>query len=220
MTNTQTEQDAPLPAVRDPDIERFRVVGWWLAQAESGGDDAKARGAGAALRLFYANELGLPPLAASEISIIKGKLVLGAKLLRAMAIRHGYRVAKIDSTPEACTAAVVRLDTGEELGRTTFTIDDAKTAGLIRERSAWITHPARMLWARAAKFALDDYAPEVTLGIYTEDEAAEIDGQPAPVPADTAGEPEDAEWEPVPEFGDTPAGQGAAEGKAAGKATK
>jgi hypothetical protein len=143
--------------------------------------------------------------------VINGRVFVGAKLLRALAAQRGYRVLQIESTPDTCTAAVEDLGSGRELGRYTFTIEDAKRAGLIRDRGAWKTHPARMLWARASKYVLDDYAPEVTLGIYTDDERAEIIGQPAPVPQpwpNPADEPaEDADWtpadgEPGPDFGD------------------
>ena len=192
-----------LPATIPSDLERFRTVGYWLSLAESGSESEKAKGAAAALRLFYANELGLPPLAAAELSVIKGRLFVGAKLLRAMAAERGYRLLKIDSSDESCTAAVVDQETGEELGRTTFTMQDAKRAGLVRNGSAWATHPARMLWARASKFALDDYAPAVTMGIHTDDERPEIVGETGPGfserVAGTPSEPvEDADWEPAP----------------------
>jgi hypothetical protein len=189
------------------DLERFRTVGYWLSLAESGSESEKAKGAAAALRLYYASELGLPPLAAAELSVINGRVFVGAKLLRALAAQRGYRVVQIESTPETCTAAVEDLNTNRELGRYTFTIEDAKRAGLIRDRGAWKTHPARMLWARASKYVLDDYAPEVTLGIYTDDERAEILNQPASVPAPEPTPVEDAVWtpadpEPGPDFGD------------------
>src|SRR5262245_15130839 len=99
--------DDQLPAVRTPELERFRQLGQWLALSESGGDSANARSASAALRLFYAQELALPPLAAAELSVIRGKLVVSARLLRALAGRHGYRVVKVKSTPEGCMAAPV-----------------------------------------------------------------------------------------------------------------
>ena len=166
-------------AIRDPELGRIATLGKWLALSETGNDDQQTKGASAALRLYYADKLGLPPLAVAELSVIKGRLVVGAKLLRALAARHGYRVVRTDSDDKSCTAVLIDMRTGEELGRATFTIDDAKRAGLVRERSAWATHPARMLWARASKFVLDDYAPEVTLGLATADEAAEINNQPA-----------------------------------------
>lgn len=214
---TETMNDAEpgtlLPVVPQPDteLERFRTVGWWLALAESGDQTQKALGAAAALRLFYVSELGLPPLAAAELSVIHGRVFVGSKLLRALAARQGYGVTKLESTAETCTAAVVRTDTGQELGRSTFTIEDAKAAGLVRDGSGWKKYPARMLWARASKYALDDFAPAVTLGIWTDDERGEILGQPATPSAD-AGTAEDelAEWvdaegEEIP-FGEEPAG--------------
>jgi hypothetical protein len=194
-------------AIRDPELGRIATLGKWLALSEAAQDDQQTKGASAALRLYYAEKLDLPPLATAELSVIKGRLVVGAKLLRALAARHGYRVVKLESTDTSCTAALVDIQSGLELGRATFTIDDAKRAGLVRERSAWQTHPARMLWARASKFVIDDNAPEVSLGIVTEDEMAEIQGQPADEiyvsPIDQTEEYE-AEHEPLEAEDDPP----------------
>lgn len=179
--------DETLPAIQDQELARFARLGQWLAFSESGNNTPTAVAASAALRLYYARELGLPPMAASELSVIKGRLFVQAKLLRALAAQHGYRVKRTDSSDETCTAVLER--DGVEVGRTTFTISDAKRAGLIRDRSAWQTHPARMLWARASKYVLDDYAPEVTLGLATDDELVEIqDG--AVIDAEPVEEPE------------------------------
>jgi hypothetical protein len=157
-------------------IDELRNLGYWLALVESGHSSEKERGAAGALRIYFAQELGLPALAASEISVIRGRLVLGSKLLRALAARHGYRV-RCDATSDAtqCTA-ILETDFGVEVGRTTFTIDQAKKAGLVKPNSAWDAYPERMLWHRAAKFVLDDYAPAVTLGIWSQDEAGEVAG--------------------------------------------
>lgn len=207
---TPVEQPAAALAVRDPELDRLARLGRWLALAESKSDAPEAKGAGAALRLYYADQLELPPLAAAELSLIGGRLVMSAKLLRALAARAGYRVVRVDVDDHACTAALIREDTGEELGRTTFTMEQAKKAGLVRDRSAWVTHPARMLWARASKFVIDDHAPDVSLGIATEDEVEEFQGSVAGASAapatDTAASDstpgevvEEAEWteEPV-----------------------
>jgi len=163
-------------AVRDPGLDRLARLGQWLALSESGRDDEKSRGAAAALRLYYAEQLELPPLAAAELSVIKGRLFVSAQLLRALAERKGYRVLRRDDTPETCTAVLLDLSSGEELGAATFTLKDAKAAGLIRNGSAWQTHPARMLWARASKNVIVDFAPAVALGIMLEDEAVEVSG--------------------------------------------
>lgn len=164
--------------VRDPELDRLARLGQWLALSESGASTEIAKGASAALRFYYAEQLGLPPLAAAELSVIKGRLFVSAQLLRALAGRHGYRVERADGSDEkACTAYLVKAATGEIVGAASFTIDDAKTAGLIRDGSAWKTHPARMLWARASKNVIVDYAPAVALGLALDDEAAEYRGE-------------------------------------------
>ena len=116
-------------------------------------------------------------MAAAELTVIKGRLYIGAQLLRALAIRAGYRVYRLESTDESCTARIVAGD-GRIVGESTFTLEQAKKAGLIRQGSPWTTHPARMLWARASKNAIVDFAPEIALGIALDDELQEIDAPP------------------------------------------
>ena len=79
-----------------------------------------------------------------------------------MAHKHGLRVVAVESGPDFCTAAVI-TNSGEELGRTTYTLAQAQKQGL--SGTAWQQTPDRMLWARASKRALDDHAPWVTVGV-------------------------------------------------------
>jgi len=162
------------------DLDHAARLGMWLAAAESGSKDPKALGMAAALRIAYANSLGLPAHAASEVYVIKGNLSLSSKMLRALAHQHGIRVLRVEETPESCTAAVVDAS-GKELGRTTFTLAQAKKMGL--GGTNWQNNPDRMLWARASKRALDDFAPWVTVGVMT---LEEIPGDvPLPQPFDS-----------------------------------
>ena len=167
QATTELVQRQPL------ELDTLARLGTWLAALESGSDDKNAKGAAAALRFYYAAALELPPTAVAELSVIKGRLVMSAQLLRALAERRGYRVTRADSSAETCTAQVFGRD-NVLIGETTFTIQDARAAGLVRERSGWQSYPARMLWARASALALRDYAPGVALGISTDDEMLEI----------------------------------------------
>ena len=160
-----TIPDAPTP------LDDLARLGTWLALSESGAETEKALGASAALRLYYLEQLDLPPFAAGQLSVIKGRLFVGAELIRALALRAGYKIDRVDANDKTCTAVLSK--DGQELGRTTFTIDDAKKAGIIKPRSAWETHPARMLWARASKYVIQDYAPHVALGLALDDEIIE-----------------------------------------------
>jgi hypothetical protein len=211
MTDTMTETQN-LPAVRAPsNLDDYARLGTWLALAESGSENERAKGAAAALRLYYAHELGLSVLAASELSVIRGRLVVGAKLLRARALDAGYRVERVESSDRSCTARLIDKATGEIIGETTYTIEQARRAGIVKDKGAWVTYPERMLWARASKFVLDDYAPHVSLGMLEEDEArevidgevlAEISGEPEPVSTPAAGGPGVAESKPPHRAGD------------------
>lgn len=174
MTETET-----LPAIREPTrLDELGRLGTWLAMSEANDQSEKGRGATAALRLYYAIELGLTPMAAAELTVIRGRLYVGAQLLRALAVRAGYRVLRVDLSPETCTARLVSSD-GRILGDSTFTIADAKQAGLIRDNSPWKTHPSRMLWARASKNVIVDFAPEVGLGMALDDEIQEVVDDPS-----------------------------------------
>lgn len=148
-------------------LDDIARMGLWLAAAESGSRDAKAQGMAAALRMAYASSLGLPLHAASEVYLIQGNLTLSAKLCRALAHSHGITVERVDVTPDSCTAVVIK--DGKELGRTTFTLAQAAKMGLRGDN--WTRNPDRMLWARASKRALDDFAPWVTVGILSTEQA-------------------------------------------------
>jgi hypothetical protein len=171
----------PPPTSDELDVMvRFATM---LASAESSRDTVpKHLIAAAGVRVYYARSLGLPALAASELSVINGRLVVGAQLLRTLAAMAGYRLRRILSSDQTCTARIADRN-GELLGDSTFTIDEARKAGLIRPRSAWETYPARMLWARASAYVIRDFAPEVSLGLILDDEAREIRGQALPAPA-------------------------------------
>lgn len=170
----ETEAPARLPAARS-ELTDIARMGMWLAAAESEAQNPEALGASAALRLAFARELGLPLTAAAELHVIKGRLTLGALLLRALAERRGYRIEKVDAGDEACTAVVYNGD-DRELGRATYTIERAKRAGLVKDRGGWVKNPDRMLWARAATEAIRDFAPEVAVGLLVTEELDEVEG--------------------------------------------
>jgi hypothetical protein len=177
VTGTEVEATASQQLERVPDhaLDRAARLGMWLAAAESKSNDPKALGMSAALRIAYAESLGLPAHAAQEVHLIRGNLTLSAKLCRALAHQHGLRVVKVDEKADSVTAAVVNAD-GNELGRTTYTLAMAKKQGLSGEN--WTKNPDRMLWARASKRALDDFAPWVTVGILSHEQVQDADLDP------------------------------------------
>lgn len=179
MTNITEEKNGdPKPpkaevavVTRTPDAkyDRFARLGQWLAAAEGSKDPRGADGMAAAYRIAAADELGLSPLAAGELFVQNGRLRVQALLLRAIAEGRGYKVEPKEQplSPTSCTAVLSR--DGVVVGESTFTIDDAKAADLLKKDN-YQRYPARMLWARASTNVIRDYAPSVAVGIVTDEE--------------------------------------------------
>jgi hypothetical protein len=170
---------------RDTDLDRIARLGMWLAAAESGSTDPKAKGMAAALRIAYAESLGLPPHAGSEVHIINGNLATSAQLKRAQAFTQGYHVVPTEQTPQACTVEIIDRSTGKRLVATkpvTFTIEDAKRMGLLEKKGkTWHNNPAEMLFARASSRAITMYIPHVALGVLAIEDVGEVvDGEVVP----------------------------------------
>jgi hypothetical protein len=102
--------------------------------------------------------------------------------------RYDYKV--LDHTPERCEIAFYRQRTPasawETLGTSVFTVEDARTAGLVRPRSNWEKFPRNMVFARAVSNGVAFHCPEVMGGlrVYAEDEVFEQQAPP-----ESIGEP-------------------------------
>lgn len=117
-------------------------------------------------------ENGIPPFAAaSGIHIIQGKAEVGADLLARMvkeSPKYNYRVRKLDD--EACV--LVFFEDGEECGESSFTMLDAKRAGLAS--GMYGKYPRNMLFARAMSNGVAWYCPDVSSSrLYAQGEISE-----------------------------------------------
>lgn len=114
------------------------------------------------VKVVAGRELGLGPLASvSGLNVIKGRVTFSANLLASMVKRHpryDYRVA--DHNERGCR--IIFTEGGEEIGVSTFTVDDAKRAGL--GGTNWQKYPQAMLFARALTQGVRWYCPDVTAG--------------------------------------------------------
>lgn len=118
-------------------------------------------------------ELGLTPFQSmSGVHLIKGKPVVGAGLLAALLDRdpnYSYTVEwePDEADPIACTVAVSK--NGVLRGKSRFSLEDAKRAGILRDN--WLKYPSAMLFARAMSQAVRWYAPGATgTSVYVEGE--------------------------------------------------
>lgn len=144
--------------------------------------------------LLAGHELGFSPtVAVRGIGFSRGKISLSADLTVAACVRHRevcewFRLT--ESTAQAATYATKRV--GCEPVSLTWTIEQAKRAGLIDKNSVWKAHTEAMLRARCAMALARSTYPDLVAGVYDPDEVAEINRRdsperggesPAPAPA-------------------------------------
>lgn len=135
-----------------------------------------ANPAGIFAAIQYGKEMGIKPMTALQnIAVINGKPTLGTDMFLGLCHRHpewgGYEI--LESTDLKCTIAVYRVNAKSKKTATfksTFTMEDAKKAGLYRAGGPWEKWAKRMLKHRATAFALRDAFSDVLSGIYTEEE--------------------------------------------------
>lgn len=178
------------------EIQRWSKV--FLASGIFGGKGAyEAQFAQAIIKIQYGQELGVPPFAAMDgIDIIDGRPAPNAALTAALVKRsthYNYRV--LDATNER--AVIEWFEDGESIGQSSFTLDDADTAGLLG-KSNWQKYPSDMLFARALTRGARRFCPDVFNGaIYVAEElegvAAENAGDPPSVPAASDAPPSNAD---------------------------
>jgi hypothetical protein len=109
---------------------------------------------------------------------INGRPTIKADLKLALAKRHPeYAGCEIDSNTERCIVKMKRRNENgtEESITSTFTIDDAKRAGLFPKKDNWRMYPQRMLKARAISYAVNDLFPDIVFGMLSSEEAQDID---------------------------------------------
>ena len=154
----------------------------------------------AIVKIQAGKELGLPPVYSMQnINLIRDRLTSSANTM-AMLVkksgRYNYRVK--EHTDLKCSITFHELDGDKwiEVGESTFTMEDAKRANLVKPDSGWVKYPRAMLFSRAISQGARMYAPDAIGGIYTDEEIRSI----PPKPDDTVKITEEInEPEPVAE---------------------
>jgi hypothetical protein len=122
------------------------------------------------------SEIGLSPMAALQgIAVINGRPSLYGDAM--LAVVCGHRecedvVEDIDTKTMTATCTVKRHEKSPVTR--TFSIEDAKTAGLWGKQGPWTQYPKRMLQMRARAFALRDAFPDALRGVHSADESRDM----------------------------------------------
>jgi hypothetical protein len=119
-------------------------------------------------------ELGLPPLQAMQnIAVINDRPSIWGDAMIALVKGSGLLESMDEAIDETeCTCTVKR--SGEEPVSRSYTMEDAKRAGLAGKSGPWQQYPKRMLQMRARAWALRDVFPDVLRGVYVAEESQDM----------------------------------------------
>ena len=144
----------------------------------------------------WGKELGLAPLQALQnIACINGKpSVYGdaaLALVQASPLCEGIEERmEGEGTPNPQAVCVAHRK-GRKPVVATFSVEDAKRAGLWGKQGPWSSYPKRMLAMRARGFALRDAFPDVLKGLISAEEAADYPDEAKPRPVAKPANPLD-----------------------------
>lgn len=123
--------------------------------------------------LMLGIELGFKPITALQhVSIINGKPSLDGKGM--LAVIHASGLLKsmdVDGDDKKCKVTMTR--TNGISYSASFTIEQAKGAGLVKDGGAWTKYPEVMLKWRCVAFCARVLFPDIIGGVYTPEEIAD-----------------------------------------------
>ncbi len=147
----------------------------WLELGKSAGHlPANTTREQVAAIVLTGKDLGLGPMQSlATMCFIKGRLAMEVEAQLAVARRGGVRLPKgwLKEEDGSCTVTLAR---GEEDVTITYTIEDAKKAGLLYKDN-YKHYPRQMLRWRAIGDALRLLAPDLILGLLAPIEAETLD---------------------------------------------
>jgi hypothetical protein len=132
-------------------------------------------------RIWIGLALALDPgTACGNITFARGKPAFSAALQAALLVRHPRYSSKIITITDTRAEIAFFLD-GQQVGVSSFTIEEAKRAGLT-SKSAWQGYPGDLVFARALTRGVRRYAPDLLVGnaAYTLEETGADTHEPIP----------------------------------------
>lgn len=145
-----------------------------LADSDLVPKDFKGKPANCLIAMQWGAELGLKPLQALQnLAIINGRPALWGDAVIAL-VRSSPLCEFISETDDGKTATCRVKRRGEPEEVRTFSVEDARAAGLVGKQGPWTQYPKRMRQMRARAFALRDVFPDVLRGLPIAEEVMDI----------------------------------------------
>lgn len=141
-----------------------------IAESELVPKDYRGKPGNVLVAVQMGMEVGLKPLQAIQnIAVINGRPSLWGDALLALIRAHESFESILEEQSDAQAICTVKRK-GEPEKTVTFSMEDAKRAGLSGKEGPWRTYPKRMMQMRARAFALRDTWPDVLKGISVAEE--------------------------------------------------
>lgn len=126
------------------------------------------------IAMQWGMEVGLKPLQALQnIAVINGRPSLWGDAIIALVRSSPLCEYVVEVQTDAlATCRVKRRGEAEEVR--TFSMEDAKKAGLTGKAGPWTQYPKRMMQMRARAFAMRDVFPDVLKGLHSAEESMDL----------------------------------------------
>lgn len=140
-----------LPAIKPPSVSEWSVMRQQAEVIAKSGLAPKSASTPEKILTIAlkGRELSMPIMQSlSHIYVVDGKPTLSAEAMVALVQRAGHKLRVIETNTEKCVVEGVRKDDSKHPSRLTFTIEEARQAGLTG-KSVWKQYQAALLRARA-----------------------------------------------------------------------
>ena len=100
--------------------------------------------------ILAAREYGIPPMMALNggLNIIQGKVEISARMMSGLIRQAKHSITIKESTASSCILVGRRSDT-HDTATVSYTLEEARLAGLVKPGGGWIKNPKDMCFARA-----------------------------------------------------------------------
>lgn len=142
-----------------------------IASSDLAPKDYRGKPGNVLIAMQFGSEIGLLPLQAIQnIAVINGRPAIWGDAMLALVQNHPICESIYEEVKNNNTGYCIVKRRGEEAHISTFSIDDAKKAGLWGKPGPWTNYPMRMLQMRARGFALRDKFSDVLKGLAIREE--------------------------------------------------
>lgn len=146
----------------------------YLAESDMVPKDFKGKPGNCLVAIQWGMEIGLKPLQAMQnIAVINGRPSLWGDAVIAL-VRSSPLCEYIIEEDDGRTATCKVKRRGEPEQSRSFSMDDAKAAGLLGKQGPWTQYPKRMRQMRARAFAVRDVFPDVLKGLPVAEELQDM----------------------------------------------